>query len=106
MRYAGKPADETDEGAIAAWNRAVLAIPNRPETNAWMVDSAELECACLECATERWARNPWDDLPPVLTQMFVCEICGNKRCPHSDDHRNACTGSNEQGQLSSRYQRP
>ena len=35
--------------------------------------------------------------------MFVCAICGNKRCHHSDDHRNACTGSNDPGQPGSRY---
>ncbi|MBW6637227.1 hypothetical protein KXT41_25380 [Salmonella enterica subsp. enterica serovar Weltevreden] len=30
--------------------------------------------------------------------------CGNKRCPHANDHRNACTGSNEPGQEGSAYQ--
>ncbi|MFS8319194.1 hypothetical protein RPF54_24860, partial [Enterobacter hormaechei subsp. xiangfangensis] len=28
---------------------------------------------------------------------------GNKRCPHANDHRNACTGSNEPGQEGSAY---
>ena len=37
--------------------------------------------------------------------MFLCQICGNKRCPHGTDHRNACTGSNEPGQRGSRYRR-
>lgn len=43
--------------------------------------------------------------PITLTDMrFVaCPECGNKRCPHANDHRNACTGSNEPGQEGSAY---
>ncbi|HHA2290976.1 TPA: hypothetical protein ACOEHE_002566 [Enterobacter ludwigii] len=36
-------------------------------------------------------------------RFFVCPECGNKRCPHANDHRNACTGSNEPGQEGSAY---
>ncbi|QRU21656.1 DUF551 domain-containing protein [Klebsiella pneumoniae] len=38
--------------------------------------------------------------PVVLNDMrfVVCPDCGNKRCPRANDHRNACTGSNEPGQ--------
>ena len=35
--------------------------------------------------------------------MFLCERCGNKRCPHATNHRHACTGSNEPGQPGSEY---
>lgn len=28
----------------------------------------------------------------------VCQTCGNKRCPHADDHRYLCTNSNESNQ--------
>ena len=31
-------------------------------------------------------------------RMLLCPTCGNKRCPHAHDHRNACTGSNDVGQ--------
>ncbi|HED2269621.1 TPA: hypothetical protein R4Y14_003059 [Citrobacter freundii] len=43
--------------------------------------------------------------PITLTDMrfVVCQECGNKRCPHANDHRNACTGSNEPGQEGSAY---
>lgn len=43
--------------------------------------------------------------PITLTDMrfVVCPECGNKRCPHANDHRNACTGSNEPGQEGSAY---
>ncbi|CAB4172456.1 hypothetical protein UFOVP935_22 [uncultured Caudovirales phage] len=32
-----------------------------------------------------------------------CLACGNKRCPHATDHRNACTNSNDPGQPGSAY---
>ncbi|HIB9037337.1 TPA: hypothetical protein ACWYGU_003035, partial [Citrobacter braakii] len=43
--------------------------------------------------------------PVTMSDMrfVVCPECGNKRCPHANDHRNACTGSNEPGQVSSAY---
>lgn len=43
--------------------------------------------------------------PVVLNYMrfVVCPDCGNKRCPRANDHRNACTGSNEPGQQDSAY---
>ncbi|EOD5873273.1 MULTISPECIES: hypothetical protein [Enterobacter cloacae complex] len=43
--------------------------------------------------------------PITLTDMrfVVCPDCGNKRCPHANDHRNACSGSNEPGQEGSAY---
>ncbi len=36
-------------------------------------------------------------------RMVLCPECGNKRCPKANDHRNACTGSNEPGQPESAY---
>ena len=64
-------------------------------------------CSCLRC--ERHFYKPEKDnifasLDVSMTKMFVCSICGNKRCPHSDDHDNACTNSNAPGQTGSRYQ--
>lgn len=38
------------------------------------------------------------------TGMILCEICGNKRCPHATDHELDCTGSNEPGQKGSAYE--
>lgn len=32
-------------------------------------------------------------------RMVLCPVCGNKRCPRAGDHRYACTGSNEVGQV-------
>ncbi|EPM7087182.1 hypothetical protein ACX2OA_002181 [Enterobacter hormaechei] len=44
--------------------------------------------------------------PVTMTDMrfVVCPECGNKRCPHANDHQHACTGSNEPGQEGSSYQ--
>ena len=50
-------------------------------------------CWCRQCR------------PDVVT-MILCPTCGNKRCPHANDHRNACTGSNEPGQPGSAYPQP
>lgn len=66
------------------------------------------QCQCLKCAKERYQNTSTYVLglitvPIEMTQMFLCAICGNKRCPHSDNHENPCTNSNEPGQPGSRY---
>jgi hypothetical protein len=69
-----------------------------------------MSCPCYRCVQAEVAANP---LPPELStpgvdsrlhRMFLCETCGNKRCPHAADHRNACSGSNEPGQRGSLYE--
>ncbi|EPP7643180.1 hypothetical protein ACUVCC_000670 [Citrobacter freundii] len=54
---------------------------------------ATSDCWCRTCR------------PVTMSDMrfVVCPDCGNKRCPHANDHRNACTGSNEPGQIGSAY---
>lgn len=58
-------------------------------------------CRCRRCLDERGAMI--GDLPETLARMVVCEVCGNKRCPHATDHRRACTKSNAPGQAGSAY---
>ncbi|WP_416135225.1 hypothetical protein [Citrobacter portucalensis] len=43
--------------------------------------------------------------PVTMSDMrfVVCPECGNKRCPRANDHRNACTGSNDPGQIGNAY---
>lgn len=53
-------------------------------------------CTCHACLSVEGITNPW--------WMVVCETCGNKRCPHANDHNNACTNSNETGQKGSVYE--
>ncbi|WP_309298429.1 DUF551 domain-containing protein [Klebsiella quasipneumoniae] len=57
------------------------------------VSEQKPDCWCLTCR------------PVVLNDMrfVVCPDCGNKRCPRANDHRNACTGSNEPGQEGGAY---
>lgn len=44
------------------------------------------------------------EIPQEFSRMIVCCICGNKRCPHANNHRNACTASNAPGQKWSAYE--
>jgi hypothetical protein len=57
------------------------------------------KCECRECLSGKYEYG----LPVTMTRMVVCTECGNKRCPHANDHRNDCTGSNEPGQAGSAY---
>lgn len=50
-------------------------------------------CSCFTC----------DGSPALRSRMYLCPLCGNKRCPRATDHRLACTGSNEPGQPGSAY---
>ncbi|HBZ4479318.1 TPA: hypothetical protein L8Q30_004623 [Klebsiella pneumoniae] len=64
------------------------------QSQGWIpVSEQNPDCWCLTCR------------PVTLNDMrfVVCPNCGNKRCPRANDHRNACTGSNEPGQEGSAY---
>lgn len=68
-------------------------------------------CGCIKCVDARFAALPEDTPlhervygPGRLGWRYMCEICGNKRCPHHSDHELYCTGSNEPGQPGSVYQ--
>jgi len=66
-----------------------------------------MSCECRTCIRELDKREPldrdWLFYSREMTRMIVCATCGNKRCPHANDHRNECTGSNEPGQPGSAY---
>lgn len=71
----------------------------------------EGECGCWKCSIEWDKKNLPSDLPLIerwngsrTNRFIVCEICGNKRCPHANNHDNECTGSNETGQKGSAYE--
>lgn len=51
------------------------------------------DCSCRTCRPVTFADS----------RFVVCPECGNKRCPHANDHNNACTGSNEPEQEGSAY---
>lgn len=59
-------------------------------------------CTCHACIE----RYNWRDIlgqPLNIGRSIVCEICGNKRCPHASNHEFRCTGSNAPGQPGSIY---
>lgn len=60
-----------------------------------------VKCQCRQCTRER--KDAVYGIPPEFTRMILCDQCGNKRCPHANDHRHACTKSNELGQVGSAY---
>ncbi|WP_410680884.1 hypothetical protein [Citrobacter braakii] len=79
--------EEETNATVNGWNAcraAMLQAGNSPVTP---------DCWCRTCR------------PVTMIDMrfVVCPDCGNKRCPHANDHRNACTGSNEPGQIGSAY---
>ena len=66
------------------------------------------ELAAVEAPGDAWIRrqgmNPRADVQEAIRKitepqtMKVCEICGNKRCPHAQTKVAKCTNSNEPGQ--------
>ena len=52
------------------------------------------DCGCWACLNARSVKVWW---------MVVCDICGNKRCPHANNHVHKCTNSNDTNQLGSKY---
>jgi hypothetical protein len=39
----------------------------------------------------------------MFRRMFLCPICGNKRCPKATNHLQECTNSNDTDQMGSIY---
>lgn len=70
------------------------------------------KCGCRACREERDEHELLKfggqelKIPSSSMVMILCATCGNKRCPHANDHRNACTNSNEAGQPGSAYPHP
>lgn len=61
-------------------------------------------CPCFTCTARRTDLDPGAmqfGVPIEMQRMFLCETCGNKRCPHASNHIHACTNSNEPGQKGS-----
>lgn len=66
------------------------------------------KCYCETCVFENkypgWFTRLESGFEYYSGPMIVCEICGNKRCPHATHHDNPCTGSNEPGQKGSSWE--
>lgn len=82
-----------EKAFVSGWNacRAAMlqSFGNSEQLNSPVIP----DCSCGTCR------------PVTFTdsRFVVCSECGNKRCPHANDHQNACTGSNEPGQEGSAY---
>ncbi|ENO2770631.1 TPA: hypothetical protein I3322_000565 [Enterobacter hormaechei subsp. xiangfangensis] len=111
--------DDFDDTFRGGWkaHRAAMLQGSEPVTTAYklrdaveIIRNSGIEIDAEKIFAERDALNTPDCWcrtcrPVTVTDMrfVVCPDCGNKRCPHANDHRNACTGSNEPGQDGSAY---
>lgn len=75
------------------------------------VDISMKNCECRDCyfknITEIEKQNEHELIAPVwmlMQRVFLCEFCGNKRCPHATNHLNECINSNAVGQKGSAYE--
>ena len=67
-----------------------------------------LDCYCWECRKDHVVFKLNEEslkfnITEGMNRVFLCPVCGNKRCPRATSHREPCSGSNEPGQLGSRY---
>jgi len=60
------------------------------------------KCGCRQCIKNRDEGKDFFD-KEEYQRMILCVKCGCKRCPHANNHKNECTGSNESGQVGSAY---
>lgn len=90
------------EDSKDAWHRLLAAAPKVAHFRENENSSTKLFREIGETSTKCWCRTC---RPVTLGDMrfVVCPDCGNKRCHKANDHRNACTGSNEPGQPGSTY---
>ena len=63
----------------------------------------EVKCHCWQCRRDIPVSVNFPGITEGMARMFLCPRCGNKRCPRATDHREPCSGSNDPGQLGSRY---
>lgn len=64
------------------------------------------DCKCIDCLDRSGLTTVFMgiEMPISSTMMVLCQLCGNKRCPHAKNHELVCTNSNEPGQKGSAYE--
>lgn len=82
--------------------RTVAGVDVSFPTEKHMNFAPDEKCDCHRCIAEQGLGV--GGLPLNMLKMILCPVCGNKRCPKANDHRNDCTDSNEPGQPGSAYQ--
>ncbi|WP_188512177.1 hypothetical protein [Enterobacter hormaechei] len=95
------PVEPTEEMNKAGWTAMNEHDAINPTYRAMLAAAPDFR-ENAETSTKCWCRTC---RPVTVTdsRFVVCPECGNKRCPRANDHRNACTGSNEPGQEGSAY---
>lgn len=83
----------SDDYYALGWNACRAAMLQGAEPDFRENAETSTKCWCRTCRPVTFADS----------HFVVCPECGNKRCPHANDHRHACTGSNEPGQEGSAY---
>ena len=78
----------------AAWSAASAKLAAQAGAQEQAQPVQREPCWCTTCR------------PITVADMrfVVCPDCGNKRCPKAHNHTNACTGSNEPGQIGSSWE--
>ena len=97
--------DDAAENALVGFNLAVELQCKNIASELIAIRDQMVSCPCHECVkNNNRPRNIFGiETPADAMYMVVCPTCGNKRCPHANDHRNLCTGSNATGQPGSYY---
>lgn len=60
-------------------------------------------CSCMDCNMQIFHQTTMG-IHLGHGGMYLCDTCGNKRCPHATNHIFECTGSNKPNQPGSMYQ--
>jgi hypothetical protein len=75
------------ERALGQVSTAIGAAISQLRRADYAKDYDPENCSCVAC------------VPRVDRPIFrTCPLCGNKRCPHCQNHQWKCTGSNEPNQ--------
>ena len=90
--------DMTTDERMEILNKLVKWMEKKKDQEEGECDRQTTEAPKMSC----WCRTC---RPLTMNDMrfVVCPDCGNKRCPKANDHKNACTNSNEPGQVGSAY---
>lgn len=91
---------------ILPWYYTEASTPSRRADNDAAIDesASHAACGCWKCSQEYVKLGDGPSALFMPTRFIVCSDCGNKRCPKATHHDNACSGSNDPGQVGSRFE--
>jgi hypothetical protein len=105
LEAASKLMEEADAALMKKYGRLIYAAPTEEMERLarHFAESPDYTVAGALAAVDQCWCHSCRPLGPSRMEMILCPDCGNKRCPKANDHRNACTGSNDPGQPGSAY---